>query len=215
MSEELNEKDRSLKSQLLISNPREKEKNLANLTILESEPIIYGDYMIIDQVITLKNPPENLDSYECKEREVIMSVPLYDTTTGEFKGMKQTLGYIMLRGDHNESFFTYGYCEEKSAILFSASKQLMPNMFVSMTFKTHFPEMMNARNSVESSSIFFFFLPSTTDHKELISQCMEKVSLSPVNYLYEKFQNNFLPLKFHLIQLIWKPKMKEDLMPLK
>ena len=141
LSKELNEKDRSLKSQLLISTPKEKEKNSsepgfwengffgevitdfnihkkdfsennlvyinqANLTIHKTEQIIYSDYIISGQVIPLKNPPENLVTYECKEREVKILVPLYDTTTGEFKGIKQTLGCIILRGDHDEFFYT-------------------------------------------------------------------------------------------------------------
>ena len=52
----------------------------------------------------MQNPPENLDIYECKEREVKVLVPLYDTTTGEFKGIKQSLGSIMLRSDHDDIF---------------------------------------------------------------------------------------------------------------
>lgn len=59
----------------------------------------------------------------------------------------------------------------------------------------------------------FFFLPSTTDFKELINQYMEKVSLLPVNCVYEKFQE-FSPTKnaFILINLDAK---KIDLMLLK
>lgn len=94
----------------------------------------------------MQNPPENLDVYECKEREVKVLVPLYDTTTGEFKGIKQSLGSIMLRSDHDDIFFTYGFCKENCSILFSASKHVMSNMFVGATFETHFREMMNERN---------------------------------------------------------------------
>ena len=80
--------------------------NQANLTIHKTEQIIYSDYIISGQVIPLKNPPENLVACECKEREVKILVSLYDTTTGEFKGIKQTLGYIISRNDHDEFFYT-------------------------------------------------------------------------------------------------------------
>lgn len=80
-----------------------------------------------------------------------MLVPLYDTATGEFKGIKQTLGYVISKGNHNGFYFTYGFCKEKSSSLFSASKQVMPNMLVDTTFETHVREMMNERATIKSS----------------------------------------------------------------
>ena len=70
------------------------------------------------QIIPLQNLPQDLDNYICKENQTKMLVPLYDTTNSKFKGIKQTLAYVMLRGNKNE-FFTYGYSEENCQVLFS------------------------------------------------------------------------------------------------
>ena len=51
-----------------------------------------------------------------------MFVPIYDNTTGQFLGVKETLGYIMVRNEPEESFLTYGHSAEHSAILFCYSK---------------------------------------------------------------------------------------------
>ena len=52
----------------------------------------------------MQNPPENLEDIVLTENQVKMFVPLYDTNNGEFLGVKQTLGYVMLRGDPDETF---------------------------------------------------------------------------------------------------------------
>ena len=70
------------------------------------------------QIIPLQNLPQDLDNYICKENQTKMLVPLYDTTNNKFKGIKQTLAYVMLRGNKNE-FFTYEYSEENCQVLFS------------------------------------------------------------------------------------------------
>ena len=37
-----------------------------------------------------------------------MLVPKYNVETGEFKGIERTLGYIMVRGDEDQLFLSYG-----------------------------------------------------------------------------------------------------------
>lgn len=90
--------------------------NQVPLTI-KKEPTIYSSYFILGQIISLLNPPQDLNDYVHKQSEVKILVPLYDISNGNFKGIKQTLAHIMLRGDKDETFFTYGFSKELSIIL--------------------------------------------------------------------------------------------------
>ena len=96
-------------------------------------------------------------------------VPLYNTENWYFKGLNKWLGYITIRGDPDEQFYSYGFNEEKSKILCASIIQPLPNIFQSTAFKKHVPFLIDARGS-ESSSKMFFSLPSTTDRKEKISR---------------------------------------------
>ena len=40
------------------------------------------------------NPPEDLKNYECQPSEAKIYRPKYDTVSGEFLGLFQTLGYL-------------------------------------------------------------------------------------------------------------------------
>ena len=84
-----------------------------------------------------------------------------------------------MRGDADETFLSYGFDKIKSKLLYSFSKQQIPNAFVSVAFKNHFEEIMNGDRS-ESSSLFYF-LPSVSDRKEEINQHKNNVSLSPID----------------------------------
>ena len=76
-------------------------------------------------------------------------------------------------------FFSYGYSEKKSLVLYSVAKEKIPNAFISTCFKKHFPEIMNERWHNEEFSGIFFYLPSTTYCKEKINQHRDNVSLNP------------------------------------
>ena len=51
-----------------------------------------------------------------------------------------------------DSFFSYGYNDEKSKILYSAAKDRIPNAIISTCFNKHFHEIMNERRHNEESS---------------------------------------------------------------
>ena len=104
----------------------------------------YLDYFMLGQLIGAKNLPEDFDNYKCEPDEVKLYVPLYDVDTGEFKGLQNWLAYIMVRGDKNETLLSYGYDEDKSNILYSTFKQMLPNIFQGTSFKKHHP-MFSAR----------------------------------------------------------------------
>ena len=90
------------------------------------------------------------------------------------------MAFIVLRGDADETFLSYGFDKLKSKLLYSFSKQQIPNAFVSVAFKNHFDEIMNGDRSENSSSLFYF-LPSVSDRKEEINQHKNNVSLFPID----------------------------------
>ena len=89
---------------------------------------VYLDYVIIAQIIPASNCPPDLDNYVFKENEVLIYVPLYNTETGHFRGIKKMVG-IYNRGDSDEVFCSYGYDEQRSKVLYYSLKQPLPNIF--------------------------------------------------------------------------------------
>ena len=88
----------------------------------------------------------------------------------------------MLRGDKNEIFFSYRYNKNKSQILYSYSKQQIPDAFVSASSEKHYNEIINEKKENEDSSSLFFYLPTITDRKEEINQWKNNPSLTPIDF---------------------------------
>ena len=238
LSKELTDKDRSMKTQLLISSTANNDEKLSgekvwknngffkdtkpelNLekvnipenclfyvnqsflsTVKNGEIAMYNQNFILGQIIFAANQPKEILKYECQPNEVKLLSCIYDLETGDFKGLRQQLAYIVLRGDENEIFSSYGYDKNKSKILYSFSKQQIPDAFISTSFKKHFNEILNEKRNEESSTLFFF-LPSITDRKESINQWKNNPSLTPIDFNIsfiesfssqnEKFQPNLL-----------------------
>ena len=155
--------------------------NQAYLSVKDGEPIIYCDYIVVGQLLILKNPPEEIDPDN--KNYIKLYLPAYNREQGKFWGVKECLAYIMLRGDEDESFFMYGYDSKKSSILYCYSKQLMPNVFKGTSFNSH--HLHNVAEAKEDFSKTFFYLPSVTDRKEKINQYKDQVSLIPVTCTLE------------------------------
>ena len=156
--------------------------NQAYLTVKDGEVMIYCDYVILGQLIALKNPPEDLDEAIKNDKTNTLTktfVPIYDNTTGQFLGVKESLGYIMVRNEPEERFLMYGYLAEHSAILFCYSKQPMPNIFRGTAFNSH--KLQAYADSSTQMSNVFFYLPSITNRKESINRYKDQVSLIPVS----------------------------------
>ena len=77
------------------------------------ELAMYNYNHILGQVVVAANQPKDIDQYTPAKNQVKLTVCLYDTTTGEFQGIAMRLAYIILRGDEEECFFSYGYPEKK------------------------------------------------------------------------------------------------------
>ena len=78
-------------------------------------------------------------------------------------------------------FLSYGFDAEKASVLYSSSKQKIPDAFISTSFKKHYSEIMNESRETEDFSTLFYYLPSITDRKQDINQHRNKVSISPID----------------------------------
>ena len=236
LSKEMTDKDRSMKTQLLIKSEDEKlsgervwkengffkdirpELNLEKVnmpentiyyvnqaflsTVKNGKIAMYVQNFIIGQLIFAANQPNDISEYVCLPNEVKLLSCVYDLESGEFKGVRLQLAYIVLRGDEHEIFFSYGYEKSKSKVLYSYSKQQIPDAFISTSFKKHFNEIINEKKDDENSSSLFYFLPSISDRKESINQWKNNPSLVPIdltiNFIQtfssqnEKFQPDLL-----------------------
>ena len=176
LSKELTDKDRSMKTQLLIRSPQanEDEKlsgekvwkengffqdirpeltlekvNMAEntlyyinqaflSTVKNGDIAMYVQNFIIGQLIFAANQPKDISEYGCLPNEVKLLSCVYDLESGEFKGVRLQLAYTILREDDQEIFLSYGFGKSKSNVLFSYSKQQIPDAFISTSFKKHF-----------------------------------------------------------------------------
>ena len=139
------------------------------------------------QLLVAANQTENINEYVCKKNEDKLIVCLYNKSTGEFQGLSFQLAYIILRGDKEKSFFSYGVNNKKSTVLYSEAKDRIPNAIILTRFKKHYHEIMNEIRHNEESSSLFFFLPSITDRKEKINQFRDNVN-PQVELLYNFFR---------------------------
>ena len=161
--------------------------NQGSVSQVKDGEAIYLEYVVLAQIMPVANPDPatDFDTYEFKENECLLYVPLYNTETGLFRGLGKGLGYITLRGDKNETFYSYGYDSEKSKLLFCSFKQPIPIIFNCTSFKNHRQYLLNEKATDKLASSLFMFLPSTIDRKEKILQFKETVNLHPIDALYD------------------------------
>ena len=151
----------------------------------DGDGAFYTVNVILAQILPLSNNPVNLNDYVCKEDEVKILCPVYDISTAKFQGLEERLAVIVVRGDDNEYFLSYGYDPEKNKELYSFHKKVIPNTFQSTAFKKFYPMLKN--DDKDKSSKLFYYLPSTTDRKEKINQYKEHVQVFPITALYDDF----------------------------
>ena len=58
-------------------------------TFKSGENAIYLDYVVLGQIIPVRNSPPDIENYESGKNEVKLIMPDYDTTNGHFKGVKK------------------------------------------------------------------------------------------------------------------------------
>ena len=161
--------------------------NQGSISQVKDGEAIYLEYVILGQIMAVANrdPSIDFDNYQFKENECLLYVPLYNKETGLFRGLGKRLGYITLRGNKNETFFSYGYDSEKSKMLYCSMKQQIPNIFQCTCFKKHHQYLLNEKATDKLASSLFLFLPSTLDRKEKIMQYKDAVNLHPIDSFYD------------------------------
>ena len=120
-------------------------------------------------MIIAANQPEDITTYICSKNEVKLLSCVYDLESGDFKGVREQIAFIVLRGDVDETFLSYGFNKIKSKVLYSFLKQQIPNAFVSVAFKKHFDEIMNENKVKLNLHYFTFFHQYLIEKKQLIN----------------------------------------------
>lgn len=115
------------------------------------------------------NPPEDLENYEFGQREKNFYRPRYSTITGKFKGLCETLGYIMVRGDADECFLGYSFWKQNSKILRSFYKKRIPSSFSATFFNRHRIQYESGVFKRNIHTLTFFFHQQQTALKTSIS----------------------------------------------
>ena len=139
-------------------------------TVTSGELAMYNHNFILGQLIRAANQPEDISTYECMPNEIKLYTCIYDMTNGEFKGVSESLAYIVLRDDSEEVFLSYGYDATKAKVLYAVSMEKIPDALLSTCFNKHYSEILNERREKEDHSTLCYFLPSITDRKETINQ---------------------------------------------
>ena len=111
--------------------------NQAYQSYKDKKKVFYCDCYLLEQVNQFLNPPEYLEKYEFPSNEAKFFRPKYDTLTGAFLGLYETLEYLTVRSDRGECFFDYCYSKENSKILYSHHKMRIPNSFSGTMFNRH------------------------------------------------------------------------------
>ena len=154
-------------------------------TVKSGDLALYNHNFIIGQIIPAASRPEDISTYECQPNEVKLYTCIYDTVNGDFKGVRESLAYIVLRGDREEVFLSYSFDTHKLKVFYAASKEKIPNAFSATCFTKHYSEIMNERREKEDHSTLCYFLPSITDRKEKINQWRDNVNLTPIDFSIE------------------------------
>ena len=93
-----------------------------------------------------------------------------------------------MRGDTNETFYSYGFNKERSKIFHCVNKQPLPNIFQCKAFKKNSAFLVNQNQESLEFSKMFMFSPSTLDRKEDIQQYSCSVNLHPVDVSYDQLK---------------------------
>lgn len=144
----------------------------------------YAENYIIAQIIPLANSPTDLSTYELKPDEVKILKTQYNVSTGQFLELIESIGQIAVRGDAGETFFDYGFDQNKGEI---------SNCFRSGMFSIYNEKLQQGKLSTDFSRVYYY-IPPTTDRIEPINQHMGNVHLKPIHVGEGEFGEGFNPL---------------------
>ena len=66
--------------------------NQESILTCKGELVVYNQYFTVCKLIPVLNLPSYLDNYKFQPNQLKLYVSLYDTQTGDFHGLKQTVG---------------------------------------------------------------------------------------------------------------------------
>ena len=98
-------------------------------TVKFGELALYNHNFFIRQLIPAANQTEDVVTYKCLPNEVKLLTCIYDVTNGEFKGVRESLAYMALRGDSEEVFLSYGYDAAKAKVLYTILRKRFLTFF--------------------------------------------------------------------------------------
>ena len=159
--------------------------NQSYLAIKRNKKIYYADYFLLGQIIEASNLPQDIQNYELQDREVKYLLPKYNPEIGDFQGLCETIGFIVVRGDTEEIFLNHGYEQLKSKVLHSTYRQKIPNSFCGTMFNCH-KTLIECGDVDQGFSHLYFFLPSITDKSESVNQYLKNISISPLDIKQEQ-----------------------------
>ena len=162
--------------------------NQGSVSLVKSnEKAMYLVFVVLGQIMPPANidPAINLDTHAFKENEVLMYTPVYNKLTALYGGLTKKLGYITLRVDDKEPFYSNRYDKEKSVLLYSWMKTPLPNIFHCTAFKKHYPFLFDENQKKSKFSNMFIYLLSTLDREEDLLQYKEHIHLHPVDFTYD------------------------------
>ena len=114
--------------------------------------------------LAIIDPAINLDTYVLKQNEFVIYCPVYDTSTGLYRGITKKLGLITLTGAMlRRDFFHIVLTKKKSYVLYCSMKTPLPNLFSCTAFKKHVLFLLDQHENRVKSSGLFMFLYSTLD----------------------------------------------------
>ena len=157
--------------------------NQGSLSVVKGvEKAIDLDFVILGQIMPIANPDPkfDIDNYVCKDNEVIIYCPVYNKSTEVYGGLTKKVGYITLRGDSGERYFSYGYNKEKISLFFSSMKTELPSISSCTAFKKHISFLIDQNQNQAKFSEMFFYLPSILDRIEAFLEWKEHVHLHPL-----------------------------------
>ena len=96
-------------------------------TVKNGDLAMYNHNFILGQLIVAVNQPADISNYVCEPNEVKLWTCIYDLSNDDFLGVKEKLAFIVLRGDDEEVFFSYGFHSAKEKIIYSTSKEKNPH----------------------------------------------------------------------------------------
>ena len=74
-------------------------------TVKSGEIAMYLHNFIIGQLIIAANQTDDIDSYICSKIEVKLLPYVYDLESGDFKGIREQIAFIVLRGMLTKHFY--------------------------------------------------------------------------------------------------------------